>query len=111
MAEFFDVMAEMYRMHNDYDDCDDGCPLHNKGFCNKSYCEINEEDIREAEKIIMNWSKEHPVIYPTWGEWLTQIGVAQLCSGMLGIHPVIAESHIPDDIAKKLGLESVVNKK
>lgn len=111
MAEFFDVMVEMRRMHDDYDDCDGGCPLSDKGFCKKPYCEIDEEDIKEAEKIIMEWSKEHPVVYPTWGEWLTQIGVAQLCCGMLGIHPAIADSHIPDDIAKKVGLEPVRRKK
>jgi hypothetical protein len=115
MAEFFDVMVEMRRMHDDYDDCNDGCPLSGKGFCNKPYCEMDEEDIKEAEKIIMEWSKEHPKVvheaYPTWGEWLTQIGVAQLGCGMLGIHPVIAKSRIPDDIAKKFGLEPVRKRK
>lgn len=111
MAEFFDVMVEMNRMHDNYEDCDDGCPLRDKGFCNKPTCEVDKEDIKEAERVVMKWSKEHPVVYPTWGEWLTQIGVAQLCSGMLGIHPITAESHIPDDIAKKLGLKPVGSKK
>jgi hypothetical protein len=30
---------------------------------------------------------------------------------MLGIHPAIADSHIPDDIAKKVGLEPVRKRK
>lgn len=43
--------------------------------------------------------------YPTWGEWLTQIGVAQAGSGMLSIQPAIAESQIPDDMAQKLEIK------
>ena len=101
MAEFFDVMVEMNRMHDDYDKCDDGCPLHNKGFCNKPRCEINEEDIREAEKIIMKWSKENPVVYPTWGEFFK---IADLEDARL-TDPVRV------DIAKKLGLEPVRKRK
>lgn len=101
MAEFFDVMVEMRRMHNDYDDCNDGCPLHNKGFCDKPWCEVSEEDIKEAEKIIMKWSKEHPVVYPTWGEFFK---IADLEDARL-TDPVRV------DIAKKLGLEPVMKRK
>ena len=100
MAEFFDVMVEMRRMHDDYDDCDGGCPLSDKGFYKKPYCEIDEEDIKEAEKIIMEWSKEHPVVYPTWGEFFK---IADLEDARL-IDPVRV------DIAKKLGLEPVRRK-
>lgn len=103
MAEFFEVMVEMRRMHNDYDDCNDGCPLHNKGFCDKPWCEVSEEDIKEAEKIIMKWSKENPVVYPTWYEYLTEIYPAAW--ELIACHP------IPVDIAQKLEIEPVRKRK
>ena len=101
MAEFFDVMVEMHRMHDDYDDCDDGCPLHDKGFCNKPYYKIDDEDIREAEKIIMKWSKEHPEVYPTWGEFFK----------IADLEDVRLTDPMRADIAKKLGLKPVRSKK
>ena len=115
MAEFFNVMVEMRRMHDDYDDCNDGCPLCNKGFCDKPWCEVSEEDIKEAEKIIMKWSKEHSVVYPTWGEWFAEQGELSVnwkdlrvvsCSGKSSAGVIgLFYSEIPADIAQKLGIE------
>ena len=54
----------------------------------------------------MQWAAEHPdPVYPTWGEWLVKMGVAEIGSGMLGIQPAIAEQPIPADIAGKLGVK------
>ena len=66
---------------------------------NYAFCAAINEWMEEQDA-------EHPEpVYPTWGEWLIQIGVAQIGSGMLGIHPTMAVQPIPADIAQKLGLK------
>ena len=70
MAEFVEVMGIKRRMCKYYDDCPDGCPLDNTNFCVLSEESLSEEDFKEAETIMLNWNKKHPVIFPTWIEWL-----------------------------------------
>lgn len=109
MAEFQDVMRQWGRYCKGYtenhnDDCS-GCPFEINGSCN-SYAKDNAQYAEQIEKHIMAWAAEHPEpVYPTWGEWLQEIGVAEVGSGMLSIHPATAEQPIPADIAQKLGIE------
>ena len=109
MAEFQEVMRQWKRMCDAYttDDavsCCKGCPMSGRG-CGSIY-ESGNADPDVIERETMSWAAEHPEpVYPTWGEWLVKMGVAEIGSGMLGIQPAIAEQPIPDDIAQKLGLE------
>ena len=115
MAEFQEVMRQWNRMCNVIDktkyicsDAENGyiCPMRDNGLCCKSISAQTDEDRANGEKIIMSWAAEHPEpVYPTWGEWLQSMGVAVLGSGMLSIHPAIAEQPIPAELAEKLEIE------
>ena len=118
MAEFVDIMNIKLRMDNYYEDCTAGCPLNLTNFCNLSDGALSEKDFREAEVIMLNWNKEHPVLYPTWIEWLKSMGVIPYLDGRvvrrnddddyLGGHVNVNEiafKPIPKDIAQKLGIE------
>lgn len=52
MAEFVEVMMQKDRMCYSYEDCED-CPA-------LKYCS-EKSKIKELEKVIMNWAKEHPI--------------------------------------------------
>ena len=106
MAEWMEIMNQFNRMCWSYQRecmCPMACPMNG---VNISQCrKIAFERPKETEEIVVQWAAEHPVVYPTWSEWLQEIGVAQVGSGMLSIHPAIAEQSIPADIAQKLGIE------
>ena len=107
MAEFQEIAKHWKRMCKKYwssTTCH-GCPIAEN---EKAYeaCASIDLDIQKMEECVMSWAVEHPEpVYPTWGKWLEDIGVAQVGSGILSIHPAIAEQPIPADIAQKLGLE------
>ena len=115
MAEFKQVMNDWYRMCKKYFNgeewiCDKECPMYPYSVCSKPTAmypaplEFDAETVSLYEEIIEAWAEKHIVVYPTWGEWLQSIGVAQLGSGMLSIHSAVAEQPIPVETAKKLGL-------
>lgn len=62
----------------------------------------------EAEALVMNWAAEHPVVYPTWWEWLAGLGAVTR-----KVKPDVASElietglldPIPADMAQKLGIE------
>lgn len=118
MADFVEVMGIKSRMCKYYDDCSDGCPLENTNFCNLSEDSLSEKDLREAEVVMLDWNKKHPVIYPTWIEWLKSIGVIPYLDGRVvncdeddaylnghvNVNEIIFKP-IPKDVAKKFGIE------
>ncbi len=67
----------------------------------------------------MSWAAEHPEpVYPTWGEWLISVGAARkIPTGIPFELPdrrivdppwetvVDTNTHIPADIAQKLGIK------
>ena len=109
MAEFSEVMRQWQRMCKSMQmknmSCKEDCLLGHNPTCGElEYASL--EEIKNAETVIMKWATEHPEpVYPTWSEWLQEIGVAEVGSGMLSIHPAIAEQPIPADMAQKLGIE------
>ena len=105
MADFVEVMGIKSRMCKYYDDCSDGCPLENTNFCNLSEHSLSEKDLREAEVVMLDWNKKHPVIYPTWGEYFGMIYGARLFGNPIGSLDEIFKINIPQDIAEKLGVE------
>lgn len=85
--------------------CADVCPIGDNPVCGDLQG-ATDRDIEDAAKAIEKWAEEHPEPrYPTWGEWLQSMGVAVLGSGMLSIHPAIAEQPIPAEMAEKLEIE------
>ena len=120
MADFVEVMGIKSRMCKYYDDCSDGCPLDNTNFCALSDESLSERDFKEAETIMLNWSKEHPIVYPTWTEWLSKQGFVELKDGQfvkqteneyliecktVAILTDKAAVPIPAEIAEKLGIK------
>lgn len=120
MAEFVEIMNIKRRMDNYYKDCADGCPLSLTNFCSLSENALTTEDLKEAEKIMLEWAEEHPIVYPTWVEWLSKQGLVELKTGQFArqaaneylyeIKTVAtlngnASKQIPEDIAQKLGIE------
>ena len=122
MAEFQEVMRQWVRICNsvpgkeNYNFCSDKqsgyvCPLCNSGLCSKGISEQTDEDIASGERTIMQWAAEHPEpAYPTWSEWLVNIGVFPKMMSTIPSKALDAISNgvckpIPADIAKKLGIE------
>lgn len=111
MAEFVEVLGIKSRMCKYYDDCSDGCPLDNTNFCALSEESLSKGDFKEAEKIMLEWAKEHPApTYPTWEEWLVEQGILQFYYvGGTGKYVYTMSdlgcSPIQDDTAEKLGIQ------
>ena len=59
----------------------------------------------------MSWAAEHPEpVYPTWGDWLAEIGLISWGNNGDGVYSVMVPTFkmctkIPADIAQKLGLQ------
>ena len=108
MAEFQEVMRQITRYCNSQNGCascelskitDDHCP-------SDLFADDNGANI---ENEVMSWAAEHPEpVYPTWGEWLMQLGVMGRTHQEMP-NPYFAAakaiSPIPADIAQKLGIE------
>lgn len=61
---------------------------------------------KKAEEIIMSWAAEHPAqVYPTWGEYLCDIGLIGDCTESEDVIFRLFNNVIPADIAQKLGIE------
>lgn len=102
MAEFREVMKQWRRFCKSHSNCGE-CEFDGKGICGEAH--LSDVPYSDMEMRIMAWAAEHPVVYPTWGEWLESIGVAEVGSGMLSIHPAIAEQPIPASFAREHGIE------
>lgn len=67
---------------------------------------FTDDYIANIEKEVMAWSAEHPVVYPTWEEWLiTQGVIKENQNGGIGYPMPKLLEPIPDDIAEKLGIK------
>lgn len=116
MAEFQEVMHQWRRMCDamgkEYGkDACDFCPVYinEDCACDAIYDIPNDMDWWHTEQMVMEWAAEHPEpVYPTWWEWLYNIGAVAR-----KLKPDVAEmvidtgllEPIPADIARKLGIE------
>ena len=124
MAEFQVVAKELERMCNSYHavsgKCStDECPLYCEDLCYaQAMVHVHGDDACNLEKVVMSWAAEHPVVYPTWLEWMKSMGVIPYMMGLVTVrdedgafcdgHVNITEKTlkpIPADIAEKLGIE------
>lgn len=113
MAEYQEVMHHLGRMCGTYLYCTDGCPLQEEpNVCFLAAKSLSTEKIEATEQAIMSWAAENPEpVYPTWEEWLADVGVLVCDTSFLNkrywytINKLKLEQPIPADIAEKLGLE------
>lgn len=124
MAEFQEVMRQFDRMCKANAGCYN-CPLHEPDGISDN-CSIGAfvNGSERIEREVMDWAAEHPEpVYPTWEEWLTDMGVFEPLSsnpnmiqknvGQVQLNgiPVYAMPTtkvfvpIPADIAEKLGIQ------
>ena len=116
MAEFKEVCKQWQRMCNsfkesatsEYRPCAEKCPVG----CNPVCGELDvatPKDVERFEAAVMQWAAEHPVVYPTWKEYLLDIGVipdeAVPPDYVQELIVMCVEKPIRADIAKKLGIE------
>lgn len=116
MADFVQTMKDWRRMCDTIKSCDD-CPMYKEDGWTYVLCSeggISSTRPEVAEKVIVKWAAEHPMVYPMWCEWLAEKGVVDVARMPVdysdGIVTEIKPSgkmyeHIPADIAQKLGIE------
>jgi hypothetical protein len=100
MAEFSEVIKQFKRMcwYYSRDNGQKSCPICTSyPNCNIGQCrKIAFEKPALFAVTVMRWAAEHPVVYPTWENWLTTLGVQSFNE---------LSKPIPADIAQKLGIE------
>ena len=111
MAEFVDVLRQFDRMCKVNNGCIN-CPLHEPdGVSDRCSIGAFINDSKRIEREIMCWAAENPEpVYPTWGDWLAEIGLINWQNNGEGVYSVMVPTFkmcnpIPADIAQKLGIE------
>ena len=113
MAEFLQIMKNWQRMCHSFKSCST-CPLYDENgwahvLCSEGGIRSSKPEIVEA--VVTKWAEENQEpVYPTWGEWLVEIGVFPM---VMSTNPTKALDTIcnsvcqpiPADIAQKLGIE------
>ena len=118
MAQFRELMKQAERMCKAHIECSD-CPINEYvdiyGGCPFS----GDLDSENVENAILNWAMQHPEkpkVYPTWKEYLRQIGVIKPCEAPCDSSAVYRNilndinglnKRIPEDMAEKLGVKPV----
>ena len=120
MAEFVDVLRQFDRMCKANAGCFN-CPLHEPdGVSDRCSIGAFVNDSERIEREVMKWAEDHPVVYPTWKEWLKSMGVVieqevgttrELPDGSFyetdkEIYTFVNwDKPIPADVAQRLGVE------
>ena len=115
MAEFTEVCKQWRRMCDSFGDkacqsyrpCAEQCPVGANPVCGELR-ESTPDDIERFEAAVMAWAAEHPIVYPTWAEFLHEAFCERYPMPYMGDaawYAFLRETHIPADIAQKLGLE------
>lgn len=123
MAEYDmnDIVMQANRMCEQYNKCDDGCPL--QKFDREVCCALCDDEILKAIVKVVQWAKENPEPkYPSWHDWQRETFPSQtryICPMTFGVDcPAGAvtstqkctecrNQHIPADIAEKLGIKPI----
>ena len=110
MAEYDNVIKEFKRMcwYYSRDKTQKTCPMCTSyPNCNIGQCrKIAFERPTEFEGKVMLWARANPKPkYPSWGEYLCNIGLIHDCTESEDVVSRLFDNVIPDCIAQKLGLE------
>jgi hypothetical protein len=109
MADFVQVMNDWKRMCKAMEvahpnNACDICLLQAWG-CPAIYEDDRGIDYEVLAERIEEWAKEHPEpVYPTWEDFLEKVGLGEFVNGTARL-AWLRETHIPADIAQKLGIE------
>jgi hypothetical protein len=102
---FQEVMRQWRRFCKSHNNCGE-CEFDGKGICGEA--QLTDIPYADIEFRIMAWAAEHPIVYPTWVEYLAAIGVmkpAQPDKAYEVWFTQLYSTNIPADIAQKLGIE------
>ena len=107
MADFVQTMKDWRRMCEHCDRNEKiGCVV-NGNVC-AGFCKMKDEiDLEVVEAKVTAWAAEHPEpVYPTWYEWLKDMGLTfhDAESSWIGFTERIHHP-IPADIAQKMGIQ------
>ena len=123
MSNFVQTMKDWRRLcramatEHPNDMCDH-CPLlhisPDERGCDAIYADefADNVDWSKLEQLVKKWAAEHPVVYPTWGEWFIEKGI--LPDGyyhatndlyLLNILEKAMQTQISADTAQKLGVK------
>lgn len=103
MSEFVEVMKELGRLCENYS-CGLECPMY-KECENIAQCATTDR-YKIIEYIVITWAKEHPEpVYPTFREWLVDIGIINETDGDSDIADSLTLKRIPEKLAKKLAIK------
>lgn len=106
MAEFSEVMRQAQRMceyrRKHGLKCNDCDAVH---ICGLKISHVGLDTLCADADAVMSWAAEHPIVYPTWGEYFGTIYGARLFGNPIGSLDEIFKLNIPQHIAEKLGVE------
>ena len=118
MAEFQEVMKQWGRLckhereNSEAHDCEHCILGENRADVCGPYPTDYAEVADDIEEIVMQWAAEHPVVYPTWLEWLKEQGIytgrVVITKDEIDVDVQMTGkiyNPIPADIAQKLGIE------
>lgn len=105
MAEFQEVMKQ-WRRRCEACEKNERVKCYINGYVCEAFCKMQKHiDPEFVEKDVMSWAAEHPEpVYPTWEDFLESVGLGEFVSGTARL-AWLRETHIPADIAEKLGIE------
>ena len=109
MAEFCEVMKQIERYCNAQSDCC-RCKLYEilGEYCPSDFIQdlIQKDQVYTIEKLVLSWAKENPEPnYPMWGEWFLKTCQVGLTDDGKNDWDGLLSSHIPANIAQKLGIK------
>lgn len=107
MAEFSEIMHDWERMCRSYGNSCADCPLERRGIARCTIYDFgnSEADWSAIPRIVNDWAEEHPEPeFPTWYDYLCNIGVLNGCGTSAEVLAALTELHIAPAIAERLGL-------
>ena len=111
------VMKDWRRMCKAYttddESCCDGCPVvdFREHGCGAIFEMEDSTDWQRYADAIRAWAAEHPEpVYETWADYISRLVIHDICDGTISgtettVLTYAMKTHIPADIAKKLGIE------
>ena len=111
LFNFVQTMKDWRRMCKAYttddESCCEGCPVvdyHEHG-CGAVFEMEDDTDWQRYEETIAAWAEEHPEPeFPTWYDYLCNIGVLNGCATASEVLAALTELHVAPAIAERLDL-------
>ena len=106
MAEFVDVIHHTKRICKSVNGHCEKCLLGAFSCPNNArFDSTDEQKFIDFANAVMTWAAEHPVVYPTWMEWLAANVPGVDADSIYDAVQVLNRTRIHASIAQKLGIE------